>query len=108
MSSFQPLLVAAASLRSIPFYRYGIPLITIFAVSIALVYGGKGVIGRDTLLFIPAGAFGNATGAIFTHVRGAPAVVLGLLYWIVALLLVVILVPFSLGLLGLLEPAPLD
>lgn len=106
MGFFSSLAVSAVPLRGIAFFRYGIPLITLAGLIIALVYGWKGVIRRTTLLFLPASAFGNATGAIFLPVTGAMAVVLGLLYWVIALLFLLVLLPFSLGLLGILEPTP--
>ncbi len=94
---------AIQTLAKIPFYRYGIPLITLAVLPLLIFYGCKGVFCKSTINLIHPRWYG--AGSVINpvdvtgHVLGTWAIVYGLAYLSAALILGYILIPTSIALL---------
>lgn len=90
---------AAANLlkkADVPFLIYGIPLITVVGGGALLYLGLQGILKKRTYILIRNGATQNY------QINGRMAVVSGVCYLLIFLVVITFLVPFSLALLGLL------
>ncbi|MFA5994838.1 MAG: hypothetical protein WCW27_04575 [Patescibacteria group bacterium] len=95
------LYLAAQPLRTTPFMRFGLPLLSVLVILALGYFGLKGMIKRKTIwLLRPTGQMRTVMSAQqitggMGEVNGIEAVIIGIIYIIMTIFLFCILVPLS-------------